>query len=274
MARVLDTREEPWVDPPEGEAFAGTNVKVKVLTREPAGWPSAQLLWVPPGLDSINPHHKPERHYHRTVREWVYVLDGELPYREYASIDDREGMPVLYRPGFFLDRQPGRTSVHGMDAGKGRVHAVCIEVREGPGTAPGERGNHDQNVSITDDDLDAGLAGELPDDGPPRHAPSTPRQGAGVVHSTATVTLLDTRALPWEEGGVKVLSRFDGGGVRFRLVSLPAGAEARVPDSAYVIAGSLAVDGGEALAGAFVEDAEATAGPGGAFFLDWRRKEH
>ena len=94
-----------------------------VLALAPEGWPQAQLLWVLPGLKSINPH-----------------CQAEHPCPEYAHIDFKESEPLRWRAGFFLDRLPGPTSVHGTDPGKSRLHGVCLDVRDGKPTAPGGTG--------------------------------------------------------------------------------------------------------------------------------------
>lgn len=283
-ARVIDTRHVPWVDPGPGEGFHGTKVRAKVLARDPEGWVSAQLLWVPPGLESINPHHAAERHYHTTVREWVLLIDGELPYREYPSMDATEWKPVGFRRGWFLDRLPGPTSVHGMDPGQGRVHAVCLEIRDGRSTAPGEDGYLQQNVSITDAELAAGVT--PPAAVPTGRAPFSPLAGPGVVHATPTVRLLDTLALPWAAPAagdplaavpgalVKPLALSDAGEPYFELAWLPPGAaDPAPPRYAYVLAGELLADGQPVRADGFVEVAAGStvvAGPTGCTALRWR----
>src|SRR5262245_35231300 len=94
----------PWQ---ELEGIAGG--KQKVLARDDQGEPSVQITWIPPGPGGADP----ERHFHRTVHEWGYVLFGELPMREYTSADAERGRPVVFRAGYFMDRRPG--SVHGID---------------------------------------------------------------------------------------------------------------------------------------------------------------
>ena len=66
---LLDTRDMPWEDHPQ----IG---KVKILERFDDGEPSVFLLWLPPGgrLDSV-----PHRHYHKSVGEYHFVLEGEQP---------------------------------------------------------------------------------------------------------------------------------------------------------------------------------------------------
>lgn len=285
--RIVDTRLASWVDPPEGDGFHGTNVKVKVLSRHDEGWVTAQLLWVPPGLASINPHHQAERHYHTTVREWVLQLEGELHYREYADMKVDEWKTVVFRRGVFLDRLPGPTSVHGMEPGAGRIHAVCLEIRDGRATAPGENGYLEQNRSITDAEIAAGQTPTPPPADAPARAPFGPLAGPGVIHATSTVRLYDTTERPWEApaagtplaqaGGalVKPLAHAANAGPYFEVAYLPAGATDPAPARyQYVLEGSLETAAGLAAADAFVETpgeaTPATAGPTGCVALRWR----
>lgn len=285
--RIVDTREQQWVDPPAGEGFHGTRVMVKPLARHgDGGWVTAQLLWVPPGLASINPHQQAERHYHTTVREWVLMLDGELHYREYASIESKEWKPVLFRRGLFLDRLPGPTSVHGMDPGKGSVHAVCLEIRDGRGTAPGEDGYLLQNVSVTDAELDEGKAAPPPPAGAQPRTPFGPLAQPGVAHSTATVRIYDVRERPWQAPAagdalhgvagalVKPLATGGDGSPYFEVAWLPPGtADPAPPRYAYVLEGSLETPSGTAGADCFVESgtgARVAVGPTGCVALRWR----
>ncbi len=71
------------------------------------------IHWLPAGgFPSVEP---PHRHYHRSVREFAYVLSGELPHWEYANGRGAAGEMVLFREGFFMDRRPG--SIHGLEPG-------------------------------------------------------------------------------------------------------------------------------------------------------------
>ena len=151
--RLLDTRELPWATPAEGEPFHGTGVKVKVLARDDDGAPLVQLLWIPAGTPSFSPGGLRERHYHRTVREFVCTLEGELPFREYPELDG-EGVPVVSKQGYFLDRRPGPASGHGMDGERvSEVGCVMLEVRTGAGSQMAEHGSERETVVLADADL-------------------------------------------------------------------------------------------------------------------------
>ena len=174
---LRDTREMPWVDLP---GIPGA--KQKVLVRDADGEPSVQFTWLPPGLRSD----RPERHFHKTVLERGYVLFGELPLREFASIDDEQGRPVLFKEGYYMDRRPG--SVHGLDFDNpSPVGFLILEWRTGPGTYLGEpRAAEETTV------LDASVG----TNDTPLCPPGSPHW---VVVDSGNLCLLDTRAMPWTE---------------------------------------------------------------------------
>ena len=121
---LLDTREMPWEPCP---GIPGG--KQKILSRDADGDPRVQITWIPPGLS----HPEPSRHYHRTVHERGFVLFGELPMREYASVDDERGRPVVFRRGYYMDWAPG--SQHGIDPDVSScVGFVMLDWRTGTGT--------------------------------------------------------------------------------------------------------------------------------------------
>jgi hypothetical protein len=204
--RRLDTREMPWADFP---GLAGT--KIKVLSRDEQGTPMVFLQWIPPGgFPSVA---LPHRHYHRSVREFAYVLDGELPHWEYESPDDA-GEMVLFREGLFMDRRPG--SIHGLEPGPvSAVGCTLLMWRDGTGTMVDEPDFAEQTVDVP---YPAGGA-----------LPWSVRAGGpgGVVLDRPDVTLLDTREMQWEdfpglEGArVKMLSRDDAGNGVTWLIWLP-----------------------------------------------------
>jgi uncharacterized cupin superfamily protein len=206
--RRLDTREMRWEEFP---GLAGT--KVKVLSRDEHGNPMVFLQWLPPGgLESVE---LPHRHFHRSVREFAYVLSGELPHWEYASAD-APGELVRFKEGFFMDRRPG--SIHGLEPGpQSSIGCTLLMWRDGVGT-------------MVDEPQFAAETVEVPYPGGAA-LPSTavaPRPGAdGVVLERPDVTLLDTRAMPWEDfaglhgARVKMLSRDAAGNGVVWLVWLP-----------------------------------------------------
>lgn len=228
-ARIVDTRAMDWVDPlPEEPLHGVPGAKVKILARFETGEPRVQLMYVPPGVDNLNPAGVNERHYHSTVREWVYVVSGEMPFREYEYPDQQEGNLVRYRTGMLLDRRPGPASAHGLDPkGGGTVGCVCLEWKTAPGTAIGEKGWEKETVVVTEEEVVAAAA-------PSR--PSTVTTGPGIVYQTPSVTIFDTLAMPWHVPGpgepfhgsgakVKVLARADEGHPIVQALWFPPGSD-------------------------------------------------
>lgn len=209
--RRVDTRALPWED------FPGlTGTKIKVLSRDAEGNPMVFLQWLPPGkLPGVD---LPHRHYHRTVREYAFVLWGELPHWEYRDAD-AQGEMVLFREGFFMDRRPG--SIHGLEpSATSAIGCVLLMWRDGIGTMLDEPDVEEETV-----DVPFGSA-------TPGSAPTTtgmPTGPDGVVLERPDVTLLDTREMPWQEfeglagARVKVLSRDERGNGMVWLVWLPPG---------------------------------------------------
>jgi uncharacterized cupin superfamily protein len=226
-ARIIDTRTMEWADPLPQEPLHGVpGAKVKVLARFDTGEPRVQMMYVPPGIDNLNPAGVAERHYHKTVREWVYILSGEMPFREYEYPDQKEGNLVWYRTGMLLDRLPGSGSAHGLDPGNGgTVGCVCLEWKTGFGTALSEKGSDKETVVVTEEQVKEANA-------PAR--PSTVTSGPGIVYKTPSVTIYDTLAMPWHVPGpgeafhgtgakVKVLSRADEGYPNVQSLWFPPG---------------------------------------------------
>lgn len=234
--RLLDTRELPWE--PHMGIPGGLQ---KTLSRAADGTSLVQITWIPPGLSAGG---APERHFHRTVHERGLVLFGDLPMREYLSEDDVHGRPVLFREGFFMDRRPG--SVHGVDPHlTSQTGFVMLEWRTGPGTFLWEDGaeRETQLLEASPDASDGPLA---PEGAPP-----------WVVVDSGGLTLLDTRAMPWEPlGGIpgasmKPLTRHADGWTETVILHLPPfpapGGEPHrhfhrtALERGYVLAGELAM---------------------------------
>lgn len=137
---ILDTREMTWED---HDGIAGT--KIKVLSRHDDGEATVSLLLLPPGdLPRVD---LPHRHFHRTVHECGYVLEGEVLIWEYADAEQQEGELVVARPGYFMNRPPG--SLHGIEAGASSpTGAVILEWRSGPGTYVDEPGAADETITV------------------------------------------------------------------------------------------------------------------------------
>lgn len=128
---MLDTREMHWL-PFDGLPGA----QIKVLSEFDSGGPEVFLLWIPPGIsgtaDSAEKGGK-YRHAHKTVREFTFVLAGELPYWEYETPDQQAGDKVTFRSGYYMDRRPG--SIHGVEPGAlSPVGCLLLGWRTGPGT--------------------------------------------------------------------------------------------------------------------------------------------
>lgn len=206
---ILDTRAMRWEDHP---GIPGG--RWKVLSRDSSGVPLIMLNWLPAKLPSSGP----ERHYHRSVLEHGFVLAGEFPIREYEGLDDVQGLPVLFRDGYFYRRTPG--SMHGRDpvvaADATGIGFLILEWRSGPGTYLWEEGIEAETTS----DL---LHNAIVDDRPPLEA--DPR---GVVLERDDIRILDTRAMPWEEhpglatARIKILDRDEAGVPTVMLQWLPA----------------------------------------------------
>ena len=149
-ARIVDTRLMEWADPLPQEPLHGVpGAKVKVLARADEGHPIVQSLWFPPGSDSMGHGGRPERHFHTTVDEWVFVLDGELAVREYGHDESGPGERVDFRAGVFLERKHGAGAFHGVDASApSPVGFHCLEWRIGSGSAAGEDGSDQENVVV------------------------------------------------------------------------------------------------------------------------------
>jgi hypothetical protein len=144
---VLDTRATEWIDPPEGEMFHGTGAKFRALTRHPDGWARIYQVFLPPGIRGVGHGGAPDRHYHRTVQEWVYVIFGELSLIEFDGAEDLVGQPVTLKAGYFLERKPG--SVFGLDPDRpSPTGAMLLEWRTGPGSSTSEAGSDAENVTL------------------------------------------------------------------------------------------------------------------------------
>ena len=204
--RRLDTREMAWED---FDGLAGT--RIKVLSADERGNPMVFLQWIPPGgFPSVE---LPHRHYHSTVREFAYVLDGDLPHWEYASADG-PGEMVVYKQGFFMNRLPG--SIHGLEPGPtSQVGCTVLFWRDGVGTMV------DEPEFASEGDRRGPLLPPRPR--PPRSV-TGPWPDGGVVLDRPDVTLLDHaarcrgRTSPACEGArVKILLARRAGQRRDRL---------------------------------------------------------
>jgi hypothetical protein len=138
---LLDTREMPWEDDPE----LG---KVKILERFESGEPSVFLLWLPVGArrDDL-----PHRHYHKSVSEYHFVLEGEQPTWVYDSPDqgEGEGHAFVLRPGFYLGREPGPEGIHGREpSAASATGCVMLIWRNGVGNFVREATADEETIEV------------------------------------------------------------------------------------------------------------------------------
>jgi uncharacterized cupin superfamily protein len=207
---LVDSRAMPWED---WDGMPGS--RIKTFVRGPAGEPLIYLTWSPPRTGGGEPH----RHFHRTVREYHYVLDGEVPIWEYDSSDQQHGDFLLFRAGYYMDRAPG--SLHGIEpvfaSAVGRT-MLCWRDRSGTYIGEADFDQETETVSYR--------GGWQPLEA--RETP--PERDDGLVRERGGLTLLDTRAMPWEPfrgipggGSQKVLARDERGEPAVFLTWSPPG---------------------------------------------------
>lgn len=102
--RFIDTETKPWGD--WHPQFPGT--KSKELHFDAASGANLRLAYLPAGFTIA----EKERHHHGDTREGVFILFGNVPYREYDLPGDTEGRFFDFKKGFLLDRAP--RSIHGI----------------------------------------------------------------------------------------------------------------------------------------------------------------
>ncbi|MBM3505321.1 MAG: hypothetical protein FJX65_15780 [Alphaproteobacteria bacterium] len=102
--RLLDTNAMPWGA--WHKQFPGTYAKA--LFDDPSNNTNLRLAFLPQGFKL--PKHV--RHHHGKTREGVFVLFGNVPYREYRTPKDTAGRLFDFQQGFLLDRPP--RSIHGI----------------------------------------------------------------------------------------------------------------------------------------------------------------
>lgn len=113
ILRWIDTAQMPW----EPLAFI-PGFQRKLLREDPCTHATVQLQHTPAGFSRPIAERLAAgaiRHYHRTVTERHYFLDGDFPCVEWRDLADVTGQLVTYRRDMFLDRPPN--SLHGLTAG-------------------------------------------------------------------------------------------------------------------------------------------------------------
>jgi hypothetical protein len=114
--RIVSTREMTWEDIPEAPG-----ARVKLLSVDQAGLPSARIVFLPPGEQAVpGLPTGPEDH------ELAYVIEGDL---HVAGADG----PELRRAGWFMHRAPGAPEGI-VPAASSEVGAVVLQWRMGPTT--------------------------------------------------------------------------------------------------------------------------------------------
>jgi hypothetical protein len=211
---ILDTREMEW------EEWGPGGSSAKVLSRFDNGEPSVFLWRSTAGRATPAPY----RHYHKTVRETHFWLDGEFPLFEYESPDEARGRQFTMRAGWYLDRLPGIEGIHGIYEGEetkveSAVGSTVLIWRDGVGNFITEENAHDESPEVRFPENPTGANAQTP--------VTPPEPGPGQVYRNKAVTILDTREMPWEsEGGfrwIKVLSRFPTGQPSVFLCWTPPG---------------------------------------------------
>ena len=136
--QVLDSLAMEW------ESFPGLKgSSFKALALFESGEPYVALMWIQPGPFLAR---YPYRHYHSSLRECMFVLEGEFPRWEYEDAEDQEGQFVWWRRGFYMDRPPG--SLHGGPAKYSPVGVVTLFWRSHPGNWVNEPSAADENVEV------------------------------------------------------------------------------------------------------------------------------
>jgi hypothetical protein len=228
---ILDTRAMDW------ESFGPGGASAKVLSRFETGEPRVLLWRTLPG-NIQGPGH---RHYHRTVHEFHYWVEGEYPIFEYESPDELYGRQLVLRQGWYLGRLPGPKGIHGrgpaVEGGPdqniqvSRVGSQVLMWRTGPDNLISEPGADWETPEVPFPENATGTNAEIPTLPPPR-AP-------GRVYENDAVTILDTREMQWEPWGsgqkIKVLERFETGEPKVFIVWFPPGHHAgeRAHDAPY-----------------------------------------
>ncbi|MSO64719.1 MAG: hypothetical protein EXQ85_02750 [Alphaproteobacteria bacterium] len=121
--RIVDTNQMPWgAWHPQ---FPGTFAKA--LFDDPDTKVNLRLAFLP-GNFRIP---KAERHHHGKTREGVFVLFGNVPYREYDQPSDLNGRFFDFQSGFLLDRPP--RSIHGISVDPtSKLGCMVLEWGTGP----------------------------------------------------------------------------------------------------------------------------------------------
>jgi hypothetical protein len=163
----------------------------------------------------------PYRHYHSSVYEHIFFLSGELPHWDYRSPEDGVGELISFQSGYYLEGRPGPEGLHGIEEGpRSAVGATSVNWRSGVGNYASEPNFHEESIQV-DYPPDKKTVALVPADARP--------DGSGIVYQSPTRTILDTRAMNWQQfpgtkgGYIKVLARDEDGCPTTLLGWLPRG---------------------------------------------------
>jgi hypothetical protein len=138
---LLDTRAMEW------EEWSGLEgAKVKILSRFDGGAPRVFLLWLPPDVQS-----GPYRHYHDTVTEYHFILEGEQPTWMYDNPSQGvgEGHQFDLKAGYYLERTPGSAGLHGREPSKTSPTGIVYLIwRDAPGNFLHEPNAEEVNIEV------------------------------------------------------------------------------------------------------------------------------
>jgi len=242
--RIVDTRTMPW------ETFPGLpNSVMKPLVIDSDGVARVMIRVIKPSKElATSLPTMPYRHYHSSVAEHTYYLAGDLPHWDYASPEDGVGALVDFKAGYFLDGNPGPGGLHGIEDGpRSKTGGIVLNWRNGVGNNSLEPNFHEESIQV---DYPAGKSTVA------TVAAESATDGSGVVYQSEARTILDTRAMRWQQfpgtkgGYIKVLARDPDGVPKTLLGWLPRGNSEALrtrPDKAgqqfreniYVLRGSL-----------------------------------
>jgi hypothetical protein len=256
---ALDTRARPWEPNGFERAFR------KVLTVDGADAPSAFISYLPGHFSSG--HELPTRHLHHRVHEFSFALGGEYPIWQYESASVRHGVLTILKPGYFFSRLPG--SLHGREPGPiSHVGFTSLTWRDRTGNWMFEPNFAAESAFVGYGDAWA-AAPDVAD---------RPAGGDGTVLRWPDLTVLDTRAMRWDEGGDGVLRKRLWDDPVAALLHLGAGATHNLEDgidNAFVLEGALEVRGQGLPQGSLLKrergaQCRLRGGPAGTTLLGWR----
>lgn len=139
---LLRTGTMNWKADPEIPGF-----KQQILLKNAARKSVVRKWFVPPAWGTDILKGKPDRHYHTTVWERAYNLDGDFPHWEFSSVNDFKGDLVVFRRHTAMDRPPG--SLHGLlPKPLSQAGAEILYWNTGPGTSIREKAFAKETIKV------------------------------------------------------------------------------------------------------------------------------